>query len=66
MDINYMLERLGMSVEDADQIKERCEDKGITVKQLIHQFLCDLIDNRYSSGSDERMLISSWFLRSWL
>lgn len=64
MDINYMLERLGMSVEDADQIKERCEDKGITVKQLIQQFLCDLIDNDRSGGSDERMMISGWFFRS--
>ena len=40
MGIDFMLERLGMSVEDAEQIKERCDDKGITVKQLIQQFLC--------------------------
>lgn len=66
MSVDLMLEQLGMSVEDAERIKERCEDSGITVKQLIHQFLCDLIDNRYSSGSDERMLVSSWFLRSWM
>ena len=61
---NYMLERLGMSVEDAERIEEMCENKEITVKQLMHQFLCDLVDNRYSGGSDERMLVSSWFLRS--
>lgn len=61
---NYMLERLGMSVEDAERIEEMCEDKEITVKQLMNQFLCDLVDNRYSGGSDERMLVSSWFLRS--
>ncbi len=53
-----------MSVEDAERIEEMCEDKEITVKQLMHQFLCDLVDNRYSGGSDERMLVSSWFLRS--
>lgn len=64
MSMDHMLERLGMSVEDAEQIKERCEDKGITVKQLIQQFLCDLIDNDRSSGSDERMFVSGWFTRS--
>lgn len=64
MGIDFILERLGMSVEDAEQIKERCDDKGITVKQLIQQFLCDLIDNDRSSGSDERILVSGWFLRS--
>ena len=32
MGIDFMLERLGMSVEDAEQIKERCDDKGITVR----------------------------------
>ena len=62
MSMDLMLERLGMSVEDAEQIKERCEDKGITVKQLIQQFLCDLIDN--DRGSDERMFVSGWFTRS--
>ena len=59
-----LLEQLGMSVEDADRIKEMCEDKGITAKQVIRQFLCDLIDNDYSGGSDERMLIDDWFCRS--
>lgn len=64
MNIDLMLERLGMSVEDAERIKERCDDRGITVKQLIQQFLCDLIDNDRSGGSDERMMISGWFFRS--
>lgn len=64
MGANYILEQLGMPAEDAERIKEMCEDKEITVKQFMHQFLCDLVDNRYSGGSDERMLISSWFLRS--
>lgn len=64
MDIDYILEKLGMSVEDADLIKERCNDKGISAKQLIQQFLFDFINNDSSGGSDERMMISSWFRRS--
>lgn len=64
MDIDYILEKLGMSVEDADLIKERCNDKGISTKQLIQQFLFDFINNDSSGGSDERMMISSWFRRS--
>ena len=63
MRTDFMLEQLGLSVEDAEQIKNICEDK-CTVKQLIHQFLCDLLDNNRSGGSDERMLISEWFSRS--
>lgn len=63
MDNNQILERFGISVEDADKIVGMCEDKCITVKQLIHQFLCDLSDNDQSSGSDERILVSEWFFR---
>lgn len=63
MDNEHILERFGMSVEDAERIIEMCEDKCITVKQLIHQFLCDLSDNDQSGGSDERILINEWFSR---
>lgn len=61
---SYILERLGMSVEDEEHIEERCEDKGITVKCLLRQFLCDLIDNDHSAGTDERLAIDEWFSRS--
>ncbi len=64
MSSDFMLEQLGMSVNDADRIKEMCEDKGITAKQVIRQFLCDLTGNDHSGGSDERMLIDDWFCRS--
>lgn len=60
----YILERLGMTADDTERIEEMCEDKGITVRCLIRQFLCDLIDNDHSAGSDERLAIDEWFCRS--
>ncbi|MBO5472197.1 MAG: hypothetical protein J6A08_00165 [Lachnospiraceae bacterium] len=57
----YLLARLGMSVEDAERIEEMCDDKGTAVKCLLRQFLCDLIDNDKSGGSDARMAISEWY-----
>ena len=50
--------------EEAAQIDDICKDHDITVGDLISQFLCDLIDNNRSGGSDERMMISGWFHRS--
>lgn len=64
MSTRRIIEELGLSVEDMERIEEICEDKGITVRSLLHQFLCDLIDNDHSAGSDERMDISNWFHRS--
>lgn len=59
-----LLKRLGMSGEDAGFIEELCEHKNITAWQLLHQFLCDLADNRDSGGSDERMAAREWYNRS--
>lgn len=53
-----------MSEEDAEFIEELCEHKNITAWQLLHQFLCDLADNRDSGGSDERMMAREWYNRS--
>lgn len=61
---SYILERLGMTADDAERIGEMCEDKGITVKCLLRQFLCDLIDNDHSAGADERLAVSTWYSRS--
>ena len=60
----FLSEKLRFTPEEADQINELCEDHGITVDNLISQFLCDLIDNNRSGGSDERMMVNDWFHRS--
>lgn len=59
-----LLEQLGMSPEEIVRIKEMCEVKGISSKRLINQFLCDLVGNEHSGGSDEEMMIGSWYSRS--
>ncbi|MBD5449359.1 MAG: hypothetical protein HDR28_04235, partial [Lachnospiraceae bacterium] len=50
----FLGEKLRFTPEEADQIDDICEDHDITVEDLISQFLCDLIDNNRSGGSDER------------
>lgn len=64
MNTRHMLQELGLSEKDINNIEEVCERKDITVSDLLHQFLCDLIDNEYSSGSDERMNLAQWFDRN--
>lgn len=54
----------GLSVEETEEFERICEYHGVTVKQVLTQFVCDLIDSDRSGGSDERMMISEWFLRS--
>lgn len=54
----------GLTVEEVEKFKEICEDHDVTVKQLLTQFVCDLVDSDRSGGSDERLMISEWFHRS--
>ncbi len=54
----------GLTVEEAEKLEEICEDHNATVKQLLTQFVCDLINSDRSGGSDERLMISEWFHRS--
>lgn len=64
MNIKHMLQELGLSEKDINDIEEVCKRKDITVRDLLHQFLCDLIDNEYSGGSDEQINLMQWFYRS--
>ena len=60
----FLGEKLRFTPEEVGQINDICKDHDITVEDLISQFLCDLIDNNRSGGSDERMLANDWFRRS--
>lgn len=64
MSTKHMLQELGLSEKDINYIEKICDTKTITVRELLHQFLCDLIDNEYSGGSDECMYLAQWFSRS--
>ncbi len=55
---------LDFSDDDAEMLRKLCENHDCTVKQVLTQFVCDLVDSKLSGGSDERMMISEWFLRS--
>lgn len=54
-----------LSLSDADivEISEKAASVGLTVSELLENFIGDLIDGTYSNGSDERMLANEWFNR---
>lgn len=56
---------IGLSDTDCEQLMERCGMYGITVDQLLENFIGDLVSDTHSNGSDERMFANKWFDRCW-
>ncbi len=56
---------IGLSDKDCEQLMTRCGMYGITVDQLLKNFIGDLVSGTHSNGSDERMLANKWFDRYW-
>lgn len=54
-----------MSDEDCKRLARKCGEHGLTVGQLIENFIGDLIGGSYTNGSDERDLADQWFNRCW-
>lgn len=54
---------LRLSVADCKRIAEKAGSVGMTVSQLLENFIGDLVDGTYSNGSDERMYADEWFNR---
>lgn len=54
---------LNLSDEDCDLLYELCGKHDITISEIFESFINDLVDGDYSSGSDERHYINSWFNR---
>ena len=54
-----------LSLSDADTVRlsEKAASVGLTVAELLQNFIGDLVDGTYSNGSDERMLANEWFNR---
>lgn len=54
-----------LSLSDADivRVSEKAASVGLTVAELLQNFIGDLTDGTYSNGSDERMLANQWFDR---
>lgn len=56
---------LNLSDADVDRIFKKAGSVGLTVSELLENFIGDLVDGTYSNGSDERMQAESWFERCW-
>lgn len=54
---------LDLSDADVRRISEKAGACGLTVANLIENFIGDLICGTYSNGSDERMYANQWFER---
>lgn len=54
---------LDLSDADVERIRQKTGAVGITVGELLKNFIGDLVDGTYSNGSDERDLAQAWFDR---
>lgn len=54
-----------LSDADVKRISEKAAAHGLTVGELIENFIGDLVCGAYSNGSDERMYAEQWFERCW-
>ena len=56
---------LKLSDADCKRVFDLCGQYGITVSQLLENFIGDLVHGTYTNGSDERMYASNYFRRCW-
>lgn len=56
---------LNLTDEDTDALCQWVGAVGLTVPQLLENFIVDLINGRSSNGSDEHMYANKWFERCW-
>lgn len=52
-----------LSDADCSRVAKMCGEHGLTVAELIENFIGDLVGGTYSNGSDERMYAKQWFER---
>lgn len=57
--------KIRLSEADCERVARLCGKHGITVPQLLENFIGDLVSGTYSNGSDERDLADQWFNRCW-
>lgn len=56
---------LKLSDEDCNRLARKCGKHGLTISQLIENFIGDLVGGTYSNGSDECYYANKWFERCW-
>ena len=52
-----------LSNADCDRLARKCGEHGLTIGELIENFVGDLVGGTYSNGSDERDYADRWFER---
>ena len=50
-----------LSDADCDRLARKCGEHGLTIGELIENFVGDLVGGTYSNGSDERDYADRWF-----
>ena len=58
---------INIKLSDADvaRVSKLAGSHGLTVEQLLENFIGDLVDGTYTNGSDERDMAERWFRRCW-
>ena len=56
---------LNLSDADVERIAKTAGSYGLTVSELLENFIGDLVAGTYSNGSDERMYAEQWAERCW-
>lgn len=54
-----------LSDADIDRICNKAGEVGLSVSELLENFIGDLVGGTYSNGSDEREAASDWYERCW-
>lgn len=57
--------KLNLSDADVKRLFLKAGASGLTVNELLENFIGDLVNGTYSNGSDERDLANQWFNRCW-
>lgn len=52
-----------LSDADCDRLARKCGEHGLTIGELLENFIGDLVNGTYTNGSDERMYAEQWFER---
>ena len=56
---------INLSDKDCERISRKAAAVGLTVSELLENFIGDLVTGTYSNGSDERAIANEWFERCW-
>ncbi len=54
---------INLSEADCERISKLCGEYGLTIGELLENFIGDLVGGTYSNGSDEGMYARKWFDR---